>query len=95
MNKQELAARIWKSANDMRSKIEANDYKDYILGFIFYKFLSDKELDGLLAKGWTKKDLEEYWDLISMFPMSATLFRHSREISMRIIRRFSRIFSIL
>lgn len=60
MNKQELAARIWKSANDMRSKIEANDYKDYILGFIFYKFLSDKELDGLLAEGWAKEDLEEY-----------------------------------
>lgn len=60
MNKQELAARIWKSANDMRSKIEANDYKDYILGFIFYKFLSDKELEGLLSDGWTKDDLKEY-----------------------------------
>lgn len=60
MNKQELAARIWKSANDMRSKIEANDYKDYILGFIFYKFLSDKELDGLLADGWEKDELKEY-----------------------------------
>lgn len=59
MNKQELAARIWKSANDMRSKIEANEYKDYILGFIFYKFLSDKELNGLLADGWTKEDLKQ------------------------------------
>ena len=28
----------------MRSKIEANEYKDYILGFIFYKYLSDKEV---------------------------------------------------
>ena len=28
----------------MRSKIEANEYKDYILGGIFYKFLSDKEV---------------------------------------------------
>ena len=36
MNKQQLAARIWESANKMRSKIEANEYKDYILGFIFY-----------------------------------------------------------
>ena len=43
MNKQELAAKIWESANKMRSKIEANKYKDYILGFIFYKFLSEKE----------------------------------------------------
>lgn len=28
----------------MRSKIEANEYKDYILGFIFYKYLSDQEV---------------------------------------------------
>ncbi|MEK0128814.1 type I restriction-modification system subunit M N-terminal domain-containing protein [Corynebacterium marquesiae] len=33
MNKQELASLIWESANNMRSKIEANEYKDYILGF--------------------------------------------------------------
>ncbi|WP_115047896.1 type I restriction-modification system subunit M [Xanthomonas arboricola] len=42
MNKQQLASKIWESANQMRSKIEANEYKDYILGFIFYKYLSDK-----------------------------------------------------
>lgn len=35
MNKQQLAQKIWASANQMRSKIEANEYKDYILGFIF------------------------------------------------------------
>ena len=29
MNKQQLAAKIWESANQMRSKIEANEYKDY------------------------------------------------------------------
>ncbi len=44
MNKHQLASKIWESANRMRSKIEANEYKDYILGFIFYKFLSDKEI---------------------------------------------------
>lgn len=44
MNKQQLAAKIWEAANKMRSKIDANEYKDYILGFIFYKFLSEKEL---------------------------------------------------
>ena len=48
MNKQQLAAKIWESANRMRSKIEANEYKDYILGFIFYKYLSDKEEQWLL-----------------------------------------------
>lgn len=54
MNKQQLAAKIWQSANKMRSKIEANEYKDYILGFIFYKFLSDK-----LEKYALEKDLEK------------------------------------
>ena len=44
MNKQQLAATIWESANQMRSKIEANEYKDFILGFIFYKYLSEKEV---------------------------------------------------
>jgi len=44
MNKQQLANKIWKSANQMRSKIEANEYKDFILGFMFYKYLSEKEL---------------------------------------------------
>ena len=34
----------------MRSKIEANEYKDYILGFIFYKFLSEQEIKFFLSK---------------------------------------------
>ena len=47
MNKQQLAQKIWASANQMRSKIEASEYKDFILGFIFYKYLSDKEIEFL------------------------------------------------
>ena len=30
MNKQQLAAKMWESPNKLRSKIEANEYKDYI-----------------------------------------------------------------
>lgn len=59
MNKQQLASKIWASANKMRSKIDANDYKDYILGFIFYKFLSDKEENRLANDGWTESDFHE------------------------------------
>lgn len=59
MNKQQLANKIWESANKMRSKIEANEYKDYILGFIFYKFLSDKEEEYLKSKDWTEEDFPE------------------------------------
>lgn len=58
MNKQQLASKIWESANKMRSKIEANEYKDYILGFIFYKFLSDKEVKFLKENDFTKEDIE-------------------------------------
>lgn len=57
MNKQQLAAKIWESANKLRSKIEANEYKDYILGFIFYKFLSDKEEQLLRNDGWEADDM--------------------------------------
>ena len=54
MNKQQLANKIWSSANKMRSKIDANEYKDYILGLIFYKFLSDNEVNYLKAEHeWT------------------------------------------
>lgn len=59
MNKQQLASKIWESANKMRSKIEANEYKDYILGFIFYKFLSDKEIQYLKANDWTEEYLPQ------------------------------------
>lgn len=59
MNKQQLASRIWESANKMRSKIEANEYKDYILGFIFYKFLSEKEEEYLRKLGVADEDMEQ------------------------------------
>ena len=58
MNKQQLAAKIWESANQMRSKIEANEYKDYILGFIFYKYLSDKEIQFAKKEGFTAENIK-------------------------------------
>ena len=60
MNKQQLAAKIWESANQMRSKIEANEYKDYILGFIFYKYLSEQEEKWLHSKGYEAENIREY-----------------------------------
>lgn len=59
MNKQQLANKIWESANKMRSKIEANEYKDYILGFIFYKYLSDQEVQFLKEKEFSDEDIKE------------------------------------
>lgn len=60
MNKQQLANRIWASANNMRNKIDANEYKDYILGLIFYKFLSDTEVKYFKEIcGWEDDELPE------------------------------------
>ncbi|WP_172591164.1 type I restriction-modification system subunit M [Shewanella xiamenensis] len=58
MNKQQLAAKIWESANQMRSKIEANEYKDYILGFIFYKYLSDQLVQFVTKEGMTPDEIK-------------------------------------
>ncbi|EKO3496356.1 type I restriction-modification system subunit M [Vibrio fluvialis] len=58
MNKQQLAAKIWESANQMRSKIEANEYKDYILGFIFYKYLSDQQVEFVTKEGMTPDEIK-------------------------------------
>lgn len=75
MNKQQLASKIWESANKMRSKIEANEYKDYILGFIFYKFLSENELMRLKDTDFTEDDLllltEDNPDIVEGVQMSA------------------------
>lgn len=59
MDKRQLASRIWESANTMRSKIEAQEYKDYILGFIFYKFLSDQVEQLMYANDVAPEDLKD------------------------------------
>ena len=79
MNKQQLAAKIWKSANEMRSKIEASEYKDYILGFVFYKFLSEQEQKYLKKEGATDeeiKEIEEYSDEASSVQRNLGYFIH-------------------
>lgn len=59
MNKQQLASKIWESANQMRSKIEANEYKDYILGFIFYKYLSEREIKFAKQEKFTEEEIKQ------------------------------------
>lgn len=39
---QQLKKQLWNIANDLRGKIGADEFRDYILGFIFYKYLSEK-----------------------------------------------------
>lgn len=40
--KAKLEQQLWNIANTLRGKMDADDFRDYILGFIFYKYLSRK-----------------------------------------------------
>lgn len=41
---QQLQKHLWNIANDLRGKMGADEFRDYILGFIFYKYLSEKAI---------------------------------------------------
>ncbi len=41
--KRELHTKLWKMANSLRGNMDANEFKDYILGLIFYRYISEHE----------------------------------------------------
>jgi len=43
-NSKDLISVLWSGADILRSKMDANEYKDYLLGIVFYKYLSDSFL---------------------------------------------------
>ncbi|MGN0812774.1 MAG: type I restriction-modification system subunit M [Candidatus Coproplasma sp.] len=57
MNKQQLASLIWDYCNGLRGSISTVEYKDVILGFIFYRYLSECEEKDLLSMDWTYEDM--------------------------------------
>lgn len=60
MNKQQLASKLWASAHDLHGKMDAGEYKNYILGFLFYKFLSEHEVNYLKKEyDMTLSELDE------------------------------------
>lgn len=40
--KKQLEQQLWNIANTLRGKMNADEFRDYILGFIFYKYLSER-----------------------------------------------------
>lgn len=49
-----IESTLWEMANKLRGAMDASEYKNYILGFMFYMFLSDKQ-----EKYLTSQDLIE------------------------------------
>ena len=62
---QELYQKLWDSADILRSKMDANEYKSYLLGLIFYKFLSDNMV--LKAADFLGEETDELAEAQDMF----------------------------
>jgi len=56
--KRQLNQQLWNIANTLRGKMDADEFRDYILGFIFYKYLSEKM--ELYANDILKEDKIKY-----------------------------------
>ncbi|MGJ0706800.1 type I restriction-modification system subunit M [Enterococcus avium] len=54
----ELNHRLFSAADNLRSKMDASEYKNYLLGLIFYKYLSDKLLQQVVLLA--DESLEKY-----------------------------------
>jgi len=59
--KRQLNQHLWNIANTLRGKMDADEFRDYILGFIFYKYLSEKM--ELYANDILKEDKIKYLDI--------------------------------
>lgn len=60
--KKRLEQQLWNIANELRGKMSADEFRDYILGFIFYKYLSEKQY--IFANSLLKKEIiKDYADL--------------------------------
>lgn len=60
-----LEQQLWNIANTLRGKMGADEFRDYILGFIFYKYLSEKQFiyANYLLEGEEVKDYNKVTDL--------------------------------
>lgn len=62
-HKKQLEQQLWNIANTLRGKMNADEFRDYILGFIFYKYLSEK-MD-IFANKILKEDGISYKSLLN------------------------------
>ncbi|KLE09135.1 type I restriction-modification protein subunit M [Aliarcobacter butzleri L355] len=58
-----LEQQLWNIANALRGKMDADEFRDYILGFIFYKYLSEKIVD--YANELLEPDNMTYFDVLN------------------------------
>lgn len=78
---QQLQRQLWNIANDLRGKMGADEFRDYILGFIFFKYLSEKAI--AFANELLKDEgmVEKYNELDESNPDHAELIEGIKENS--------------
>jgi type I restriction enzyme M protein len=61
-HKKELEKQLWNIADALRSKMNADEYRNYILGFIFFKYLSERMRD-FANKQLERAPIKSYTDI--------------------------------
>jgi len=100
--KKKLEQKLWDIANTLRGKMNADEFRDYILGFIFYKYLSERmhlyandvlKQDGVdyLSVDETSSDGREILDAVSEASVDALgYFLRPSELFSQIAKRGSK-----
>lgn len=76
-HKRMLEQQLWNIANTLRGKMNADEFRDYILGFIFYKYLSEKM--ELFADDILEQDGIKFKEISINTPSSEELIEAVRE----------------
>ena len=71
-NATDITSKLWEMANKLRGTMDASEYKNYILPFMFYRYLSENQDEYLKANGLedfyevtTEEEKEDYLEEIS------------------------------
>ena len=76
--KKKLQQQLWNIADTLRGKMHADEFRDYILGFIFYKYLSEKML--LKANELLKhEDIKDYSKIDENTGEGKEILKHIKE----------------
>ena len=86
--RRQLQQQLWNIANTLRGKMNADEFRDYILGFIFYKYLSEKI--ERYANSLLEEDGLKFYDLKDNDPNSTKIIEVVRKASVKELGYFLR-----
>ena len=59
-NIQEITSKLWNMANELRGTMDASEYKNYILAFMFYRYLSEHQEQYLVKNNVKLEDINKF-----------------------------------